>query len=150
MGKSRAIQPCAEKIGCPLASGWSASKKNLFFLFRHPSPSNLGRLSPHPALTIGERYMQTSWLTDSELWKLLEEDVPVMDLTSLSLRIGGRKGEMEFFLRKEGIVAGVEEAARLPGLSGLEVSKQASSGRMCQAGAPILSCRGEAGAILRT
>ncbi len=86
-------------------------------------------------------------LSDTELFDLLQEDVPYGDLTVDSLAIGERAGRITFQARDAMVVCGVEEAARLLELAGAEVTRQAASGQWCECATPLLSANGPAAAL---
>jgi molybdenum transport protein len=86
-------------------------------------------------------------LSDTELFDLLQEDVPYGDLTVDSLAIGERAGRITFQARDAMVVCGVEEAARLLELAGAEVARQATSGQWCESATPLLSASGPAAAL---
>ncbi|AUS99578.1 ModD protein [Nostoc sp. CENA543] len=52
-------------------------------------------------------------LSDVAIAKLIEEDVPYFDLTTLGLGIGKQSGEIEFYSRHPMVVCATEEAARV-------------------------------------
>ena len=87
-------------------------------------------------------------LPDHELERLLGEDVPAGDATTLALGIGERPGRLDFRARYEMVVCGSEEARRLGELRGLTASGAlAASGTPLAAGATILSLEGPASGL---
>ncbi|WP_427156885.1 ModD protein [Aliinostoc sp. HNIBRCY26] len=52
-------------------------------------------------------------LSDAAIAKLIEEDVPYFDLTTLGLGIGKQPGEIEFYSRHPMVVCATEEAAKV-------------------------------------
>jgi molybdenum transport protein len=87
-------------------------------------------------------------LPDPELERLLGEDVPAGDATTLALAIGERPGRLDFRARYEMVVCGSEEARRLGELRGLTVSGEpVASGTPLAAGATILSLEGPASGL---
>jgi len=86
---------------------------------------------------------------DSELERLLADDVPFGDLTTDQLGLAGAAGRMDFSARGAMVPALVEAAARLLELAGAKVALSARSGDALAAGAPILSAQGPAPALLR-
>jgi molybdenum transport protein len=88
-------------------------------------------------------------LSDDALLRLLEDDVPCGDLTTLALGIGRREGSFEFRARQPMRLCGVEEATRLCLLSGITVRTGAESGEALAAGQLILTGRGGAASLHR-
>lgn len=87
--------------------------------------------------------------SDSELERLLDDDVPFGDLTTDQLGLASASGRMDFSARSPMVVALAEAAARLLELAGARVTLAAHSGDRLAAGAPILSASGPAPALLR-
>jgi molybdenum transport protein len=87
-------------------------------------------------------------LRDAELELLLAEDVPYGDLTSEALELGPVAGELSFAARRSMVVCCTEEAARLFALCGSSAVVLAHSGGRAEEGAPLLSARGPATALL--
>lgn len=87
-------------------------------------------------------------LSDAELDRLLAEDVPYGDLTTLSLGIGTRPGRMVFRARAGMVVAAAEDAARLIARTGAAVSDILPSGSAVAAGEVLLWAEGPASALL--
>lgn len=88
-------------------------------------------------------------LDDGQLRSLLNDDVPLGDLTTFLLGIGAKRGLITFSARQPMVVAGSEEAARLLELAGATLSTLTASGTQLRAGAPILAAEGSAGALHR-
>ncbi|BBF93116.1 ModD protein [Blastochloris tepida] len=88
-------------------------------------------------------------LGDAALDALLADDVPLGDLTTHLLGIGDAPGVMTFAARGPMVAAAVEDAARLLTRAGCTVETFAASGAALDAGAPILTARGPAGALHR-
>lgn len=87
-------------------------------------------------------------LPDHELERLLGEDVPAGDATTLALDIGDRPGRLDFRARYEMVVCGSEEARRLGELRGLTATgAMVASGTPLAAGATILSLEGPAAGL---
>jgi molybdenum transport protein len=86
---------------------------------------------------------------DSELERLLSDDVPHGDLTTDQLGLAEATGRMEFCARGPMVVALAEASARIVELAGAQVTLLARSGAALAAGAPILSAQGPAPALLR-
>jgi len=91
----------------------------------------------------------TTAATRAELESLLRDDVPHGDLTTLSLGIGDLPAVMSFAARHPMVAALVEDAAAIIEIADGSVELAARSGDMLAPGAPILSARGAASALLR-
>jgi len=87
-------------------------------------------------------------LSDAEIDRLLAEDVPFGDLTTLSLGIGAEPGLMAFRARGAMTVSAVEEAVRLIERAGAKVTAAVASGASLEADAVILEAVGPASALL--
>ena len=87
--------------------------------------------------------------TDSELERLLADDVPFGDLTTNQLGLANASGRMDFRARSPMVAALVEAAARILELAGAQVTLSARSGATLTAGARILSAQGPAPALLQ-
>lgn len=89
-------------------------------------------------------------LPDPELESLLYADAPCGDATTHALGLSGQAGQMVFRARGPMCLCGSEEAARMGELRGLRlVGELRASGSRLQAGEPILTLAGEAGALHR-
>lgn len=86
-------------------------------------------------------------LPDHELERLLAEDVPAGDATTLALAIGDRPGRLDFRARYDMVVCGSEEACRLGELRGLTAQDLVASGTALAAGQTILSLEGPASGL---
>ncbi len=86
----------------------------------------------------------------SFLERLLAEDVPNGDLTTLALGIGDAPGTMEFRARSDMVAAGTEIAADMIRQAGAEAEVAAPSGSRADAGSLLLTARGSAGALHRS
>lgn len=88
-------------------------------------------------------------LSDHEIHLLLAEDVPFGDLTTESLGIAARHGEIRFFARDPMVVCGVEEAARMFQLCGAAATPKLASGMQAEPETLLLEAEGPAGALHR-
>jgi molybdenum transport protein len=88
-------------------------------------------------------------LSDDELVQLLREDVPYLDLTTRTLGIGDRAGEITFTASHTTMIAATEEAARLLTLCGATVTLALPSGSRVVPGEVVLMARGPAQALHR-
>ncbi len=87
-------------------------------------------------------------LSDTEIDRLLAEDVPYGDLTTRSLGIDDAPGRMVFRARAAMVVSSTEEAARLLHRAGAVVQSFRPSGAVLEAGEVLLEASGPAGALL--
>ncbi len=86
-------------------------------------------------------------LPSSFLDRLLAEDVPNGDLTTLALGIGSMPGVMEFRARGNMVAAGVEIAADMIRRVGADASTLMPSGSKAKAGTLLLTAKGSAAAL---
>lgn len=86
-------------------------------------------------------------LSDDELFRLLRDDVPNGDLTTVSLGMDDRDGQVEFRARPPMTVCATEEAVRLFQLAGAAAELVTPSGANVAAGTSLLIARGTAGAL---
>jgi len=84
-------------------------------------------------------------LGDAALLALLADDVSCGDLTTEALGIGQRCGQIAFRARREMVVCGSEEAARLFALVGCRSRLLVPSGTRVKAGTLLLDGEGSAG-----
>lgn len=88
-------------------------------------------------------------LDDAELHRLIAEDCPYGDLTTLSLGIGALPARLTFKARGPMTLAGIEEAARMFALCGASASCAVPSGAVLEQGALLLTAEGSAGSLHR-
>lgn len=86
-------------------------------------------------------------LSDSEIERFLEEDVPYGDLTSNLLGIIGQRGSISFLTREDMVLCCIEEAARVFEKCGATVSFCSPSGTRLAAGVEFLVAQGTAQAL---
>ncbi|MDF2939035.1 MAG: molybdenum utilization protein ModD [Paenibacillaceae bacterium] len=87
------------------------------------------------------------YIPDEALDRMIQEDVPYLDLTTWVLGFGPVPGRMEYFTRQEGILCGTEEAGRILGKLGVQVTHAAPSGHALRPGEIFLTAEGPADAI---
>jgi molybdenum transport protein len=68
------------------------------------------------------------YIADETLERILKEDVPYLDLTTLITGIGDKRGRIRFFGREEMVLCGSEEAARIASKLQLDVLQMLPSG----------------------
>lgn len=86
----------------------------------------------------------------SELERLLGEDVPFGDLTTHALAIRDKPGRMEFRARFPIVLALVQDAAAVIELAGAEATVHHHSGSFVEAGGLVLTATGPAGSLLKS
>ena len=86
-------------------------------------------------------------ISDSDIERFIEEDVPYGDLTTHLLGIGGKPGRISFTTREETILCGTEEAARLLQKCGATVTACMPSGTKLSSGTEFLAAEGSAEAL---
>ena len=84
------------------------------------------------------------WMPDAYLSGLIEEDLHLVDLTSLALGLEGCQGKLIASPKKTIVAAGTEAAGRLFRLAGCEAEVLIASGQRAEAGAPLLKASGPA------
>lgn len=88
-------------------------------------------------------------LDDSELSRLLADDVPYEDITTRALAIGNLPGRLEFRARRAMTACGGEEAVRLFQLVGATARLLVPSGGLVGAGVCLLQASGSATSLHR-
>ena len=86
-------------------------------------------------------------LTDHDLARLLQDDVPNGDLTTATLGIGADAGRVEFAARQPMTACCTEEAVRLFDLADAEAELVTASGAVVAAGGVLLRASGSAAAL---
>jgi len=87
-------------------------------------------------------------LYDDRLRTLLQEDLPFGDLTTQALGLDGQPARIDMQARQPMVLAGIDAAARLLQLCGVQVDEALPAGSRLGAGEPLLSGQGSAGAVL--
>jgi molybdenum transport protein len=88
-----------------------------------------------------------SCLSDSDIERFIEEDVPYGDLTTHLLGIGERTGRIVFSTREETILCCTEEAGRILEKCGCSIIVQSPSGTLLPPGREFLLAEGPARAL---
>ena len=86
-------------------------------------------------------------ISDAYLDNLIEEDLHIVDMTVEALGIEDASGTLDCFPKKNCVVAGVEEAARIFARVGAEVEMCRKSGSPVEEGTIVLRVRGGAGQL---
>ncbi len=84
------------------------------------------------------------FLTDFEIDRIIEEDVPYFDLTTHVLGIGDVECEITFSSRHELVACGTEECKRILEKIGMEIRGFVRSGTFAKSGEVLLRARGSA------
>lgn len=88
-----------------------------------------------------------SCLSAEAIARLIHEDVPYFDLTTLGLGIGQQTGTLAFYTRHPTVVCGTEEAAQVLETCGAEVTEVVASSTELAAHRLILQATGNAEAL---
>jgi molybdenum transport protein len=88
-----------------------------------------------------------SCLSDEVIDRLIEEDVPYLDLTTFGLGINQKQGTLEFYTRHPVTACGTEEAARVLEKCGAKVQFLIDSGSLVAAEQLLLKAEGSAEAL---
>jgi len=86
-------------------------------------------------------------LSDEEIDRLIKEDIPYFDLTTLGLGINRKQGVIEYYARHPITLCGTEEAARVLEKCGAKVSFLLESGSLQAADQLLLTAEGSAEAL---
>ena len=84
------------------------------------------------------------YISDSLIERIILEDVPYIDLTTMILGIGGKPGKIEFFTREEAVLAGTELVMRIFAKLNVETTVFIPSGQMVAPETVFLEGRGTA------
>lgn len=87
------------------------------------------------------------YFSEDEIDRLVEDDVPLGDLTSYSLGIGNRQGTITLKARHSMVISGTEEVSRLYTKNDLDVTDMLPSGTQVDEGKTIISAKGCAAGI---
>ncbi|SHF12399.1 molybdenum transport protein [Desulfofundulus australicus DSM 11792] len=84
------------------------------------------------------------YIPDERIEEYIKENVPYLDLTTLVLGIGNRKGKMSFYSREEAVLCGTEEVIRLCDKLGSRVLSYFPSGSVVKPNETFLEVEGKA------
>ncbi|MDD3574576.1 ModD protein [Methanospirillum sp.] len=87
------------------------------------------------------------YFTDSDIDRLIEDDLPAGDMTTFLLNLAGMKGSISLFARNSMIACCTEEAVRLYKKVGLDVGFFVQSGTRLKPGDKLIEATGDASAI---
>lgn len=88
-------------------------------------------------------------LTEHEIDRLLEEDVPYIDLTTHILKLKHSTGTMEFVSREKVVVCGTEECERLAERCRVSVTYSVPTGSEVAEGETVLAVKGCVAGLLK-
>lgn len=84
------------------------------------------------------------YITDELIDRFIKEDVPYIDLTTLTLGISGQKGAIQFFTREDAVLCGTEEVVKIFNKLNIELIKTKASGTLIKKGEVFLEGKGNA------
>ncbi|AFA47832.1 ModD protein [Acetobacterium woodii] len=84
------------------------------------------------------------FITISEIDRLINEDVPYIDLTSWSLGIKEQSGKITYFTREDAVVCGTEEVRMVFERLNIEIDQMIPSGQLVRAGSELITGKGRA------
>ncbi|MEQ8155685.1 MAG: ModD protein [Clostridiaceae bacterium] len=82
------------------------------------------------------------YFSDETIDRLIKEDVPYIDLTTLVLGISGQRGRIGYFSREDAVVCGTEEVKRIFAKFNIDVTMSCSSGSLIKKGDTFLEGEG--------
>lgn len=89
------------------------------------------------------------YISDDTLDRLMKENVPYIDLTTLALDIGGERGRMSFHCREEAVVCGSEEAERILHKLNVKTLYRMTSGTRVDPNTIVLEAEGDSADLHR-
>jgi len=87
------------------------------------------------------------YFTENQIDRLLEDDVPMGDLTTFLMEMSGQKAKITLLARNPMIVCCTEEAVRLYKKLNLQITSFVSSGTQVKTGDKILEAQGDAASV---
>ncbi|KUO78250.1 MAG: pyrophosphorylase [Desulfosporosinus sp. BRH_c37] len=87
------------------------------------------------------------YISDATIDNWIKEDVPYIDLTTLTLGIGGHKGKMSFMAREYTVLSGVEEVLRIFAKLGITPTRSLPSGSVVNKGDIFIEAEGLASSL---
>lgn len=89
----------------------------------------------------------TIYISDETIDNWIKEDVPYLDLTTLTLGIGGLKGKISFTAREFTVLSGVEEVLRIFAKLGITPIRSLPSGSVVNKGDIFIEAEGLASSL---
>ncbi len=87
------------------------------------------------------------YISDELIGRMIEEDVPYLDLTTWVLGIGKQQGVMEFFTRDQGVLCGTEEVKKIFEKLNVDLISALPSGSEIMPDQVFITARGDAEAL---
>ncbi len=87
------------------------------------------------------------FFTEADIDRIIEDDVPMGDMTSLLMDFSNQKGQIKLLARNPMVVCCSEEAERIYKKAGLSISNCIPSGTFINAGDSIIEAEGDANDI---
>lgn len=87
------------------------------------------------------------YISDETIDHWIKEDVPYLDLTTLTLGIGGQKGKISFTAREYTVLSGVEEVLRIFAKLGVTTIQSLPSGSVVNKGDVFIEAEGLASSL---
>lgn len=87
------------------------------------------------------------YISDETIDHWIKEDVPYLDLTTLTLGIGGQKGKISFTAREYTVLSGVEEVLRIFAKLGVTPIQSLPSGSVVNRGDVFIEAEGLASSL---
>jgi molybdenum transport protein len=84
------------------------------------------------------------YISDEAMERLLKEDVPYIDLTTLVLGIGARTGKIRFFSREAAVLCGTEEVLKIFNKLNVTVTSYLPSGTLLKKEETVFEAAGRA------
>lgn len=84
------------------------------------------------------------YITNERIESFIKEDVPYIDLTTLILGIGNKKGSLQFFSREDAVLCGIEEATKIFEKLNIDLIKTSTSGSIVKKNEAFLEGIGKA------
>lgn len=87
------------------------------------------------------------YISDETIDRWIKEDVPYIDLTTLTLDIGGMRGKINFTAREYTVLSGVEEVLRIFAKLGITPIRSLPSGSVVNKGDTFIEAEGLASSL---
>lgn len=84
------------------------------------------------------------YISDELIDRFIREDVPYIDLTTLTLGISGQKGTIQFFSREDAVLCGTEEVVKIFNKLNIDLIKTYPSGTLIKKNEIFLEGKGDA------
>lgn len=84
------------------------------------------------------------FFSNEDIIRLIKEDVPYLDLTSIALGINDQQGTIAYFTREDAVICGTEEVRQVFDQLHITSDQYVPSGQAVKAGAVLISGKGRA------